>query len=126
MSIESNDSKTNVRGQGASPLSSATTATNGAMSGVSREPQKFLSDIEDVIKATTPFTGEDLARAKDKLSASVTAAKQSVEKIGSAIADRARSTATATDSYVHEQPWRAIGLGAGLGVLIGFILARRR
>lgn len=126
MSTESYGSKSNIRGQGVVPSPSMASTTNGVMSGVSREPQNFLSDIEDVIKATTPFTGEDLARAKSKLSASVNAAKQSVEKIGGAIADQARNTATATDAYVHEQPWKAIGIGAGLGFLIGLVLARRR
>jgi ElaB/YqjD/DUF883 family membrane-anchored ribosome-binding protein len=30
-----------------------------------------------------------------------------------------------TDDYVHENPWRSIGIGAAAGLLIGFLAARR-
>lgn len=92
---------------------------------VSREVHSFIADIEDLVTSATSLTGEELARAKARLSARVTAAKQSVEKMGGAIADQARQTVKATDGYVHEQPWQAIGIGAAVGLLVGFVLARR-
>ena len=30
-----------------------------------------------------------------------------------------------TDEYVHENPWRAIGIGGAVGLLIGMLIARR-
>lgn len=99
--------------------------TTAEPSGVSREVHSFLADVEDLITATTSLTGEDLARAKAKLSARVTAAKESVARVGGEIADRTRHAVKATDGYVHEQPWRAVGIGAALGLLVGFVLARR-
>ncbi len=92
---------------------------------VSREFHDFLADIEDLIKATTSLTGEDLARAKARLSARVAAAKESVEKMGGTVADQARHSAKVTDRYVHEQPWQAIGIGAALALLVGLMLGRR-
>jgi ElaB/YqjD/DUF883 family membrane-anchored ribosome-binding protein len=103
----------------------AAATTDAALSGGSGEFHNFLSDVEDLVKSTTSLTGEDLARAKAKLAARVAAARDSVEKMGGAIADRARNTVKATDGYVHEQPWQAIGIGAVAGLLIGFLLARR-
>ena len=40
-------------------------------------------------------------------------------------ADRARSGANATDQYVREQPWQAVGISAAVGLLIGFLVGRR-
>ena len=37
----------------------------------------------------------------------------------------ARAAARATDVYVHESPWTAIGVAAGVGLLVGLILGRR-
>jgi len=97
-----------------------------APSGVSREFHDFLADVEDLIKATTSLTGEDLTRARAKLSERVAAAKESVQGIGDAIADQARDTAKTANSYVHEHPWQAVGIGAALGLLLGVALARRK
>lgn len=114
-----------ANGQGTSAARPETGSGDGAVAGVSRELHSFVADIEDLVKATTSLTGEDLARAKAKLGERIAAAKQSVEEIGGVIVDRARHTVKVTDGYVHKQPWQAIGIGAALGLLVGFVLARR-
>ena len=94
-------------------------------SGISNEFKSFLSDVEDLVKETTTLTGEDLTRAKAKLSARIVAAKESVTAAGAAISESARNAATATNEYVHDQPWKSISIGAGFGLLLGFVLSRR-
>lgn len=96
-----------------------------ALSRTSGEFRNFVTDIEDMIKATTSLTGDDLARAKARLNARVIEAKESVEEMSGAIADQARSAAGIAKGYVHERPWQAIGIGATLGFLAGFAIARR-
>lgn len=98
---------------------------NQVASNASNEFQNFIADVEDLVKETTTLTGEDLARAKAKLSARLADAKDSVMAVGGDIAKSARKGATVTNEYVHEQPWIAIGAGAALGLIIGFALARR-
>lgn len=39
--------------------------------------------------------------------------------------DSARQAARYTDTYVHDNPWRAIGIGAAAGLLIGYLVSRR-
>ena len=73
----------------------------------------------------TPLTGEDLARAKAALGERVAAARRSVEEMSDVVA-RTRKSVRAADDYVHERPWKVIGAGAAAGVLIGWLLARRR
>ena len=106
-------------------VSTPDASSNGIGAGVSREFHDFVADIEDLIKQTTALTGDDLARAKDKLSARVAAARDSVEALSDDVVDRARKVATETNTYVHEQPWTAIGAGAVIGLLLGAVLARR-
>src|SRR6187551_3561958 len=94
-------------------------------STLAREFRNFVTDVEDLIKATTNLTGEDLNKAKAKLSQRIATAKESVEEVGENLANRARKTAESTNAYVHEQPWTAIGAGAAAGVLVGYLLTRR-
>ena len=98
-------------------------------SGISNEFKSFLTDVEDLVKETTTLTGEDLTRAKAKLSARIGAAKDSVTAAGVAISESvsksARKAASTTDEFVHDQPWKSISIGAGIGLLLGFVLSRR-
>ncbi|MDB5986570.1 MAG: hypothetical protein JWR16_1623 [Nevskia sp.] len=97
----------------------------GFGAALSGELRDFLSDIEDLVKATASLTGGELDRAKEKLQERVTAAKESLDELSSEVSERAVKTAKATDAYVHEQPWQAIGVGAGAGFLLGYLVARR-
>lgn len=38
---------------------------------------------------------------------------------------RARAAATATDDYVHDNPWQAIGVAAAIGLALGVLIGRR-
>jgi ElaB/YqjD/DUF883 family membrane-anchored ribosome-binding protein len=68
---------------------------------------------------------DDLTRAKEKISERIATARNSAQATGGAIADRARKSVAATDAYAHQQPWQLIGVGTGVGLVIGFLLARR-
>jgi ElaB/YqjD/DUF883 family membrane-anchored ribosome-binding protein len=92
---------------------------------LAQEFQSFIADIEDLVKATTNLTGDDLSRAKAKLQQRISSAKGSAEKMGASFVHRARKTAENTNAYVHDQPWNAIGASAAVGLVIGYLLARR-
>ncbi|MBA3582018.1 MAG: DUF883 domain-containing protein [Gammaproteobacteria bacterium] len=105
---------------------SVSSLASSSRSRISEEFHNFLADIEELITQTTSLSGEDLARAKEKLNERVEMARESLDDMGGVIAQRARQTAAATDNYVRDQPWTAIGIGAALGVILGVVLARRQ
>jgi len=37
----------------------------------------------------------------------------------------AREMADATEEYVRDNPWQSVGVAAGVGLLIGLLIARR-
>lgn len=124
MNGTSNYSET-LAGSLATDAAVAADKAESLLSDASSEFQNFIADVEDLVKETSTLTGEDLKRAKAKLSARLESARSSAGEMGSAIAKRSRQAAHVTNDYVHEQPWKAIGTGAVVGLLVGFILARR-
>lgn len=96
-----------------------------ATSSVAREFRDLIGDIEDFITSTTSLSGEELERAKQRLRARVDNARDTLQEMGESVAERARRTASATNDYVYEKPWTAVGVSAAAGLLIGFLLSRR-
>ena len=84
-----------------------------------------VSDAEALIKATANQGGEALATVRAKAEASLARAKAQMADAEAAVLVRAKAAAKATDVYVHENPWKAIGISAGLALLVGFIMGRR-
>lgn len=100
-------------------------AASKADSAIKKEFQSFVADLENLISSTTSLTGDELSKARDKLGERVAAAKDSLQTMSSDVVSRARDTAKATDEYVHEQPWKSMGVSAGVGFLLGMLVARR-
>jgi ElaB/YqjD/DUF883 family membrane-anchored ribosome-binding protein len=87
--------------------------------------QLVVSDAEELLKATAGQAGEKVAAARVRAQASVDAAKARMLAAGAKVGERSREAAKATDEYVHENPWSAIGVAAGLGVLLGYLIGRK-
>lgn len=84
-----------------------------------------ISDAEELIKATATQTGEKISEARARAESSLRAAKHRLAEAQAVVVGRAKAAAKATDDYVHENPWKAVGVAAGIGFLLGIIVSRR-
>ena len=84
-----------------------------------------VADAEALLKATANQGGEKLAEVRAKAEESLKVAKARLLEAQDALIAKTREAARATDEYVHEKPWNAIGVAAGIGLLIGFLMGRR-
>lgn len=87
--------------------------------------QVAVADAEALLKATANQGGEQLAQIRDKVEKSLGVVKVNMAEAQTAIIAKTREAAKATDEYVHENPWEAIGIGAAVGVAIGWLIGRR-
>ena len=46
-------------------------------------------------------------------------------RIAEVAVEKAKATARATDDYVHENPWKAVGVAAGVGIILGMLIGRK-
>jgi ElaB/YqjD/DUF883 family membrane-anchored ribosome-binding protein len=85
----------------------------------------MLTEAEDLLRGAGNETGERAKDLRAQVEAKLLAAKLRLQELEGEAVDRARDAARVTDDYVHDNPWRAIGVAAAAGFLIGMLLNRR-
>ena len=99
-------------------------------SGVTKEQliadfQAVVADAEALIKATANTGGETLADLRSKAESSLAIAKSKMADVQESLIEKSQVAAKVTDEYVHENPWKAIGVSAAVGLVIGLLISRR-
>ena len=84
-----------------------------------------VTDAEELLRATAGHAGEKVAEARARAEESIDAAKARIAQAGYAAATQTREAAKATDDYVHENPWTAVGVAAAVGLVVGILIAKK-
>jgi len=92
---------------------------------LARDLQAIVSEAEALLKATAGATGAGTSELRSKVQASLDRASKHLAELRGAALERARAAGRATDQYVHDKPWQAIGAAAVVGVLVGLLISRR-
>lgn len=92
---------------------------------VSSEFKNLVADVEDLVKKVANVGDAEVARVRERVERTLATAKAAADEGASTARAYAQNATAATDEYVHERPWTAVGVAAALGVLIGFLASRR-
>lgn len=84
-----------------------------------------IADAEEILRATAHETGEKAAELRTRIQDRLNVARARLVEIEHAIVAKAKATAKATDEYVHEHPWKAVGIAAAIGFTLGVLISRR-
>jgi ElaB/YqjD/DUF883 family membrane-anchored ribosome-binding protein len=84
-----------------------------------------VADAEELLRATANQAGEGAAAARARIQASLHVVKERLSEAETAVIERAQQAAKDTDQYVHDNPWKAIGISACVGAIVGMLIARR-
>lgn len=84
-----------------------------------------ISDAEELLRATASQAGEKVSAAREKVQESLHRAKVKLAEAEDILIDKGKQAARVTDEYVHDNPWQAVGVAAGIGFLIGLLIGRR-
>ena len=87
--------------------------------------KSLINDAGEIGESMASASKEKLAALGEKLSAKLRLSKEKISDAQDALAQKAKATARATDQYVHEEPWKAIGIAVAVGVVLGCLINRR-
>lgn len=89
---------------------------------------RLAHDLRNVVHDTELLLHEIRGELSDKgkevrarLATTLESAKQTCHDLG----EKTVATAKAADEYVHENPYKSIGVAFGIGLLIGVLVARK-
>lgn len=84
-----------------------------------------ISDTEELLRATAGAAGEKVSELRERLGVRLRDTKERVLDLEAALVDKTKAAARATDDFVHEEPWKAVGVAAALGLALGVLIGRR-
>ncbi|AKJ70752.1 hypothetical protein ABW99_20495 [Pandoraea thiooxydans] len=84
-----------------------------------------LADAEDLLKQATNATGERATELRENAMALLKQAKEKASDVQVVVVEKSKLAARATDDYVHDHPWQAVGIAAGVGLLLGLLINRK-
>jgi len=84
-----------------------------------------IRDAESLLRATAAQTGERVEEIRARAEETVRQAKVRLAGVEEQALRRARELAGDADEYVRGNPWQAVAIAAGAGLLIGLLMSRR-
>ena len=84
-----------------------------------------VRDAEALLRSTEGQAGEKVDEIRARVEEAVGSARTRLQDAGADVGQKAGSAARSADTYVHENPWVAIAVAAGLGFILG-LAGRRR
>ena len=88
--------------------------------------KSLLSEGEALFKSAAAGGDQALAAARDKFKQQLEVAKERYLELQDSAVKKAKVAATATDEYVHVNPWTSIAVAGGVGLLLGLMVTYRR
>lgn len=87
--------------------------------------QALARDAEALLKATAGLAGDKVQEVRTRAEETLRQAQSRIEAAEDDALRKAKEIAGAADGYVRENPWQAVGVAAGIGLLVGLLLSRR-
>ncbi len=84
-----------------------------------------VADAEELLRLTADNVGESATELRQRMRDRLSRTKDELTHLQHVTVAKAKAAGHATDEYVHEHPWKSIGIAAGLGLVVGLLISRR-
>lgn len=85
-----------------------------------------LRDAESLLQEAARASGDKAAELRNTALDTLKRASDSMIDLQETVRLRGKAAARATDDYVHDYPWRALGMAAAAGFVVGVLLSAGR
>lgn len=100
--------------------------------GVDASKEQLISDLKVVLTETNELLKQvgassvsELSDARKAIDGKLAEGRAKLRAVRESVVDRVRGTVDASDDYIRDHPWKALGVVAAGGILVGLLLTRR-
>ena len=87
--------------------------------------QTLVRDTEKLLEHTATLAGDQADELRAQIHDNLLRARETLQQTNQDLRDRGQAALGSAEQYVQENPWQAIGIAAGVGLLIGLLANRR-
>ncbi len=84
-----------------------------------------IADAEEILRLTADQAGEGVNEFRGRMLIKLQQARVELAHLQELAVAKVKAAGHAADEYVHDNPWRAIGAAAGIGLVVGLLIGRR-
>ncbi|MCA1326226.1 DUF883 family protein [Herbaspirillum sp. alder98] len=99
---------------------------SAALKTVRNDMKTLVKDAQILFAEAAAATGEKADELRAKGLTLLEAASEAAHNAQIAAIEKGKVVAAKTDDYVHENPWRAVAISAGVGLLVGLVIGRSK
>jgi ElaB/YqjD/DUF883 family membrane-anchored ribosome-binding protein len=86
--------------------------------------RNLINDAEELLRATASQAGDKIAVARQKIEQSLVEGRKSLADAEKVLVEKGKEAVDFADDYVRENPWSAVGIAAGVGLVLGMLIRR--
>ncbi|MDB5761077.1 MAG: hypothetical protein JWQ21_72 [Herminiimonas sp.] len=87
--------------------------------------KSLIRDAQELFREATSATGMRAEELRDRGLSLLDAAMTKAQDVQTAALESGKEMVDTADDYVHENPWKAVAISAGVGLLIGLLISRK-
>jgi ElaB/YqjD/DUF883 family membrane-anchored ribosome-binding protein len=92
---------------------------------VGRDVKNVVNEAQELLKTVQTEGANRVDEVKSKVAAQYDVARAKLGDLQTTVQDGAKVAIDSTDEYVRANPWTAVAVAAGVGAVIGILMARR-
>ena len=82
----------------------------------------LVADAEELLKETASQAGDKIGVARHKIEQSLIEGKKALADAEKNLVAKSKEAVDVADDYVRENPWSAVGIAAGVGLVLGLLI----
>lgn len=92
---------------------------------VRNDMKTLVKDAQELFREASHASGERAEELRTKALVLLDGAMEKAHEVQALALEKGKIAVQNTDEFVHEHPWKAVGIAAGIGLVIGMLISRR-
>ena len=98
---------------------------NANIKTVRNDMNTLVKDAQELFREAGLATGQKADELRARGLKLLETATEKAQELQTVAVEKGKAAAHTTDEFVHEHPWKSVGIAAGVGLVIGMLISRR-